>query len=479
MNDKIRKVKVHKEILMKDLTVIYVFILLNFLSVIAISNIQQEDFLNKFTIISLIQLVINILFLKACNHKFFSLPILFVIFTFVFHLGHLVLITFNIDVERPYDVVNMVSNQVFIKACIFTYLAQAFLVLGIMLSNLKKTQIIIADKHYDEIEKRLTYKTGITLFLISIIPKLYIDIQKIILYMNGNYLSTYEIDVSGALTTVANMAEIAVIMIMIGKQDHKKLVKFIFFLTLLYEVIIMMTGNRGRPTVYIFSLIYIYINLIQQVRLRTTVVAVTAGYVGIVFINFISKIRLANITDITLLIRVFKEVFVSSPFFKMIGEFGGTMISLCYSIMFFPTNSVHSYGSNYLVSLLTIIPNFGGILEQFRNQFIFVYNFPGRVRYALGGSYLGELYYAFGMYGSLGAIIVGLLIGNTQRVITESINNKNWLKLSIYMILFPSFLWWVRNYFSDMIREFVWSSVLIYLMYYFIKQSKKRFQMQK
>lgn len=127
---------------------------------------------------------------------------------------------------------------------------------------------------------------------------------------------------------------------------------------------------------------------------------------------------------------------------------------------------------------MIIFPNIFGILDSFKNSFIFVYNFPPSYRFALGGSYLGELYFNFEdiscILTILIGIFIGIVIGILDKKILECIKKDSMIELSIYIIIFINILSWIRGYFADMVRETIWTSLLIYIIYILVKNYYKR-----
>lgn len=465
------------KISIKKVLILISFVIINIFTFIASININNDDWICKFTIISIIQLISNILYLKILKYNIFSLPVLFIIFSYMFHFGHLILITFNIDVERSFDATILVSNETYRNACYFVMYSQIFLVLGIIVVNIFSDNKIKYDFRnalsYKFDDRERVFKIGFYLFIVGIIPTIYIDISRIIAYVQGNYLSTYYINVNSIITYLANLTQYGVIMMIIGRYDKKSFVNKVMTITIIYQVIIMLTGNRGSAIMLIISLVYIYINLVKNINKKQVIKFIVLGYIGIALINFIGETRMAEIREIDTLLGIFFESLTKSPLFELLGEFGSTMITLCYSIMFFPTVKEFACGTNYLTSLLIAIPGVSKFIGDLINEFVFINYFPSSYRAYLGGSYLGELYYSFGKLGVIFTVFIGIFIAYTSIKIKVAIYNKELLKLSIYMVVFNNILWWGRSYFSGLLRECIWTMVPIIVINYLIKQKHK------
>lgn len=467
----IDKKRIALEKILYFITFIIISIIILYLSFL-VTNTNSNYWLTVYTILAILQLIVNLFFITIIGEKIFSISSLFILFTFVFHFGHLVLIAFNISADRPFDVINMVSRDIFKDAILFVSISQMFLTIGISIPWIKdhysdKNKNIAKDKY----ELQIVRKIGIVLFIVGIIPTLYIDIKRILLYLGGNYLDTYSVSLPGFIGTIARMSEFGIIMMLIGNKDNQKKSKLILILAILYQTIIMLTGNRGRPLVFVISLIYVYVKvIIKRIKVKNIIIFISLGYLGIVLINFIGTVRMQDIKDTYMLLDLFFDSLKASPIFDALGEFGCTMITLCYSLIYL---SGSRYGLNYITSLFVIFPNIGGVLNSLNHDFIFITNFPQNARTFLGGSYLAELFYSFDIFGCIAVIIIGIAIGKLSNEINKSIINEKWLNLSLYIIFFPNLLWWVRSYFSDMIREVVWTTIFILILYKLIKSKVK------
>lgn len=188
--------------------------------------------------------------------------------------------------------------------------------------------------------------------------------------------------------------------------------------------------------------------------------------------TFISRTRMMSINDVNTFIDVLKSTFVDFSPFSVIAEFGITIITLGISIEFFSFNNDFQYGLNYLLSLLNIFPNVGGVLDFTIPKTIYIYNYPAHLRSFLGGSYLGEAFYSFGYYGMIFIAFIGMLISYISLKFQELFLKQKYIQLSILLILFPNLLWWTRAYFADMVREFTWISICTVILTLFLKRNK-------
>lgn len=439
-------------------------------SIVCVIILSITDNLLTIAIVAILQLFVHILvLLKNFNLKVFSIPIIFIVFTFLTHLGHLPLNAFNINEHIPsfFDVINIVAENVYLNAIKFVIYSQTFLVFGIMvyLMSFNKEKYDI-NNHKEIIERKVVLKIGKIFFALGIFPGLYVDISKIILYLSGGYLNTYLLDTNGILYFFSNMWKFGIIMILIGIQDKITKVKIVYLASLIYLTIIMVSGNRLSSIMFILTITYIYFHVILKGKVKRPLFYCLIGYLLLVLVNFIGSYRNISFDQIELVTSLSKA-FMSSALFDAMGEFGVTMISLCYSIMFFPAEISYGYGATYPLGFVTIIPNLLGMYDSIINHLIYVYNFPLGYVEALGGSYLGELYYNFGTIGIFFTLFIGMYIMFIEAKLRDSIKNRKWLVTIIYVSVVPFIFMWTRGYFKDLIRIFVWQYILIKLFYFY------------
>ncbi|WP_415346001.1 O-antigen polysaccharide polymerase Wzy [Clostridium perfringens] len=451
-----------KNISITKLILIFTYISINLLLITFLNNCYYKKDINLLTFISIIQLCINIIFLIRLGFEKLSLPILFVVFTYIFHLSQLLLYTFNIKMDNTLMVIDRVDIDTFLYYCIFTIVSQFLLCLGIGITKVKIKEKITK---YRYINKDIIYKTGLYVFLLGFLPKVYTDLQKIIVAYSGNYLSTYNVGNNIIIQILSNCFEFGIYMILIGKQDNKRFCRKVFIIVLLYETIIMLSGNRGRAIVYIISLVFLYFKIIEKIKLKTSINIIILSYLIIIFINFISKIRMIELSNLNELVDILMSCINGNIFFETIAEFGGTLISLAFSFKFYPIFSNYMNGSSYILGIVSVIPNISKIINGINNKTIFTYNFPESYRFALGGSYLGELYANGGTFSIVLCFIIGIGLGVISNKIDKCIEEKDWFKLTFYMMLFPNIIWWIRAYFSDVVRTLMWSGLIIYFIY--------------
>jgi hypothetical protein len=418
--------------------------------------------ITQLTFIAIAQLTLSLIILTKRGYGLFSLPSLFLIVSFIFHLSHLILILIDSPVIKWYDLRGFTSNDIYIKSIVFTIKVQAFVVLGILLAKKKSLKIElknITSSRNESVDKHIIYKIGLILLMIGIVPRLYIDISRFVLFISGNYLATYNLSLSGVIVVISGMVDSGIILILIGKKDSPKFCKRVFTITLIYLTLIMFSGHRANSMITILTLVYVYFDIIKTLNKKSIFLWGLGAYSFVVLISLIADIRMLGNFNINVILEYGSKLIKSSPILEILGEFGTSLKSVIYSISTFPDLSSHSYGTNYLKGLLLVFPNFGGFLTSIINDITYIFHFPNNAM--MGGSYIGELYYAAGELGIIFAMLVGLILGKVSNKLLFAKNTKDWRVYAIYIIIFPNILWWSRDFFYTMIREIVWTILLI------------------
>ena len=168
-----------------------------FLSILAALSLliaNQNIWFICLFVISAIQLLFHLYYLYKLEHRLISFLIFFMLLSYVFHFGHLILYSFHVpfgdNVLFPLWYVSLQTYQI---SSLFTLLVQMMLFLGIYYGFL----FFDCKKSKNQIHRKVSRKRlkllGIVCVLIGIIPLLYIDSSRLYLFIQGGYLNTYNL----------------------------------------------------------------------------------------------------------------------------------------------------------------------------------------------------------------------------------------------------------------------------------------------
>lgn len=456
------------------LLLLSITLILNITILFIASEMFENHWLTKMAILSIFQLIINIYSLYKLGERLFSLSVLFLLFSFVFHFGNIVVYGLNLENKITSNFASLVSNNYFRDAVEFALFVQSFIAFGMLLVfffNKKNMGISNLAKGDDEKYLSIIRTLGKILVLIGIGPTLYIDIGKLMLFFSSGYVSTYSLYQNGLLIILARLFKIGVFLLIIGNKNKRNIATTILVIMVSYQLLAMLSGNRGRAVVELLGLFYIYTNLVYKIKFKDILKYSVIAYIGVGLINALSKFRLTQSPDLEDLKVSLIDSFQTSPIISMLHEFGGTIITVWYSFLFFSGDEFIQYGTNYLLSLFTALPNVMGVLDPIHVKAVYVLKFPASYRSFLGGSYIGELYYSFKNLGIPFALIIGVFISFLSQKTYQTIVQKKYVLLSIFMIIFPDILWWIRGYFIEIVRYPIWISLIIYGIYTYLKWS--------
>lgn len=443
------------------------------IGLLGLAFLSRENESTVFAWLSCTQAVLNTYFLRKTGIRWFSFSMLFVWATFIFHFGGVLLIALGQSEYCAWDIVRL-SHSVYEYnlSCLFSLLCSGFVVTGIMVAYAKKTENFVehATLIDHEKEKRLILFLGVLLFLITVGPTILLQWNRLQVVLNGGiYSQTRTVDSElGLFYYLTRFFPFTLVMIMIGLQDNKGIARVVYIVSVLYEAICMISGNRSLQLIAIIMYTFVYVSVIShaQVKFKTKVIIVIAIYVGMAAINVLMRVRNFGVTQYDLG-ELINETLKSNPLFPVIGEFGITQITVSLTITNYPSTIPFKLGLSYIVGLLSwIIPITGS--QWYKNATVFLYGFDYGSRLTLGGSYIGELFANFGWFGVIGAIFVGYFVGRTCSNIFACIKSERWSELIILLVLFYFNLFWVRNFFYGFVftyvglKLYIWVATQIY-----------------
>ncbi|HAM64161.1 MAG: hypothetical protein A2Y20_01250 [Firmicutes bacterium GWF2_51_9] len=451
----------------KILLILYVVLNLLILSIIGICN---QNF-NLVTYFSLLQIILSILLISHVNKRFLSIPIIFLSLSYLFHFGQSIIISFGFnDVYAYKSVFSTSSLGLYMQAEYFAMVSHFFVTIGLVNGKQFLHNYMQFKK---EDRKSLSRIATIALIVISvsILPMLYLDFIKLLAVINSGYLSTYDTYMSGInkyLSFFAQFARPAIAMLLISHKNDTKRATILYVFASLYLFLVMLSGDRSTNMIYFITYSFIYFRLVKELKLKTILVLAVGGYFLLGFVSTISVFRDGSSFTLDSFIYYFRHRSNDGVFYSILREFGGTIKTLVYSIRFTPSYSNYNFGLTYILSWFGVLPKLPDFLSEFLIiHFTFTRSFPATYQGSLGGSYLGELYYNFGWLGCIMSVIVGYFIGSVNNLAEFSIKKKDWLILSLIMVLFPSIILWVRGYFVELLFKFFWLSLFsIYLYKY-------------
>lgn len=412
----------------------------------------------------LFHMMVSLFILYIMNTKLFSLSGFFLIFSYIFHFGQIIIKAISPNYQfLILDYSQNLDEKIYKSTIELSLAIITMVVIGMIITSRKTTM----RTHQIEGNNDAMYKKmGWIILIVSLPLRLMIDINAIILSSHKGYLAVFNMGYSGIIYQFAYFYIIGIVLLIIVYRGTPKKATMIFLIACIYNVISMFSGGKSRPLINILLLVYIFFSVVRKIRFREVVSFFVIGYFGVMMLNGITAIRANGISSINVLL-VEMTSSKNNPILSIVEEFGGTIYTVYQSLIYVPKLIDYSYGSTYIYGLSQIFVNIGGILDNVTSLAVFAKHIPGK--YSMGGSYIGELYYNFGYFSIAGGLVIGAFVNKISLIMEECINSCDFYHLSFYLMLFLNMIWWVRASFADLTRPFVWGIAFIILIHYFAK----------
>lgn len=429
---------------------------------------NSENYLFILSIVTLFQLILNLIYLKISRVGIFSMVGIFVIFLFVFSFGQVFLKGLIPAYEfKVVDISNRVEGSLYIKTIYYCFNIIFLFMLGVLFSSLNRKSL----KKFNYHLKYINYckPIGFLLLIISLPFTLYIDISNLIASFSNGYLSIYEKGYPGFFRTFSDLLLPAIILLLFGYKGKKNIPELIFLSAIIYKAGTMIAGQRGYAIIFIIVLFYIYVSAIKRFNVKNMIFIALGSIFLMNMLVVIKQIRGLTDKNFELIISSFVYGFQNNVILLFMEEFGATIYTPALSLYYYPDIIDYLNGSVYYLSFTTIFPNIGGILGNFITAFSWPATLASYVS-GIGGSFIAELYVNFGGFSYLAAIISGLSVGIFSNVFINRLKSNDYLFVAIYSVLFSMILWWIRASFDFLIRSTFWPLAIIYFCYFILKQ---------
>ena len=411
-------------------------------------------------VLSIIQLVLSVsIVLFGEKNKMVCIPMIFLVFSWVFHCGQIVVIGLHLNGVVYLDFRNYSTGSSQALAFVFYLIAQSLIVFGSCCFN-KKTRVKKEAFFATPVNKRMS----LTLMAIGLVPRLYYDSIYLFYSWNNSYGGTAVVYIPQIINTLAFFADAAAIMLLfvLAKEKASKGL-FWFVVVILYKGLTMLSGMRKEAFVFLLLWVIIYLFVINKTSLFGFVVGLIVMYIVVALIMSIGNVR----TSTSKTFETYTEEFVSQLsggfIADLLGESGSAFTTLAKTVN--DTGSVVSFGfgKSYLAGLLTSIPLLLSFVPTLSGSTTYIMQFDNVS--AFGGSYLGEFYYNYCWLGLVLAFLLGVFLSKINSVVNGYKKRKTLdLRLLIAICITILLLMFVRGYFSGMVQKMVWLIAALFML---------------
>lgn len=416
------------------------------------------------SILSIIILICSIQLIHNTGYHYTSYPILFLIISYLFHMGNITCTMFFLKGDLG-ELFWGIEKQTCVSACRFVLISMFFLVLGILYRP--KYKIKYVKKNEISISNQNIFFIGVIFLCVGVIPKLTVDINKLVVGITRGYLAIYDIELSGK-AGLGTLVYSGIICIIIAKRKNIFLCRVIIILTSAYEGVMMFSGGRYMSLSMIITMCFVYINYIEKINWKKLMQYSVCVILGLAFINTVRELRSMGIV-LSMFVEEYFTQLQNNPIINEMLELGGTLRTVVLSVESFPMYADFAYGSTYWKFFLYVISGAKEIFSIDMRDMTFIFRFPYQYQMALGGSYLGEAYYNFGWFGVFFSYIVGILVGR----IGKRLENTEQLNKNIFC--FPIILYsfsYIRGYVASY-RIAVYHIMIMLVLCFLIKLQKR------
>lgn len=412
----------------------------------------------QMSVLAITETVIDIIVLKTiCRFPVVSIPNIFAFFSLMFHCGQLIKEGFNIEGTVPLPFEYYGDAMTIQKSFTFFLLSQTvyFIAVGISCGKLQKEKKV--NKRQADIS---VY--GKILVLIGVIPRLYIDILSLVGARANGYEGVYSIYFPQAIQSIAFFFDAGLFFLLYAQTDRRKQ-KFYLVAVIVYKCIMMSTGARQDKVAFLLVWLYVYFFIINKITVKKLALLVVVCIAGFMFVSAIGTIRVNDTVSLSQTLSLLQSGTMNNVIGGALGEFGSAFDTLEVAIKYTPSEIPFGWGKSYVAGLLSIIPLLVNQIPSLAKAVIFVNQLPKHVTFALGGSFLGELFYNFSWFGIIGSSVVGAFITKLHNGIVDDSSCDIFYK-AWYSILATAMILFVRGYFTDMMQKLVWTYIAIYII---------------
>lgn len=412
----------------------------------------------RMSVLAITETVIDIIVLKTiCSFPAVSIPNIFAFFSLMFHCGQLIKEGFNIEGTVPLPFEYYGDAMTIQKSFTFFLLSQTvyFIAVGISCGKLQK------EKKVNQRQADVSVY-GKILVLIGVIPRLYIDILSLVGARANGYEGVYSIYFPQAIQSIAFFFDAGLFFLLYAQTDRRKQ-KFYLVAVIVYKCIMMSTGARQDKVAFLLVWLYVYFFIINKITVKKLALLVVVCIAGFMFISAIGTIRVNDTVSLSQTLSLLQSGTMNNVIGGALGEFGSAFDTLEVAIKYTPSEIPFGWGKSYVAGLLSIIPLLVNQIPSLAKAVMFVNQLPKHVTFALGGSFLGELFYNFSWFGIIGSSVVGAFITKLHNGIVDDSSCDIFYK-AWYSILATAMILFVRGYFTDMMQKLVWTYIAIYII---------------
>lgn len=434
---------------------------------------EISKWLDYTTIIIIATIIFQIFILRLVDVKIISIPVTFIILTYLFHFSQVLLLSIeydfgNLSYSIAMDRYGINSFKEVINLCIYsTY----FVYLGILVSSFKRNKYFNIKSNNMNFTDRKKIILGIIFVLISFPTEILFNfIPQLTAMLTGGYTSVHEVGGNIIIRCVSYLLFPGIYLLITSKLISKSTSKGILFIFIIYKIISMITGLRAYNLVNIMLMIYLYNKTNNSINIKQSKI-ILLGIMSIPMTNLLNIIRENRISGLNFEV-IFSNIFNLSNniYLSIMSEFGITI-----NVVNHVFNNLTEYkkGGQIITGILSIIPGISSLLPyiEWKNLNI-AENFGIQT---LGGSYIADFYFDFGYGCIIACFIYGYLIFRLSNYVDNCIKTKKYEKVAFISPLIIELMFTIRSSIYKIPRTIFIYTIIYFIikLYIYIMSSKK------
>lgn len=462
----------------------FISVLFNFLLMvifILLYQVTDDQNIKLVTVIGIFQYIWMIGSWYHATKNIINVYLIFLILSFGFYMGQPILYLLDIHIIRiltietaPFTLTQITDTLIFLLT------SMALFHFGASFTVKETNKKYEAKKR----EKSIAFAGGF-LFFISVIPEMNFTFISLKTMLTVGYSGIFNNEfltgtgLSGGIPRfLAGFFKPALMLLILGNINNKKRRSFWLFFSVMYSLLMLISGQRGENSLFLIGLVFLYHYSIKPFSKKQVFNFMWLSVVGLFALSVISNIR--NMGSSGYSFSELMGIISNLNFFAdMLAEMGYTLLACTTVMANTPSPIPFNGGETYFNSLFSLLPNLfwdvnpaavGGVDQVFQS---FLVQSGG-----IGSSFIIECYYNFGSYSLVFMPVFGFLLGKLYFYMVRGSANKDYLMVYVTVYLSTFILWYVRSDTVSFWRNFAYYAifpVLIAVMYnlYARKVNKK------
>ncbi len=402
------------------------------------------------------------------GQKLISPYVVFLCALYVFSFGQSLLYPFNLTGDRDLDGFMDITQEQIFDAQILTLVFLAFFHIGslILSTSHKGSTNEISSIKYTLQNGRLKRISWI-FFIISFYPYYSKIITNATLSLTLGYAAIYDQEAQYGIDNfsgiLANYFIPSLIGLYIAYVDNIKWRRFFAGIFLFNCFVLLMTGGRTEAVIMLSLLMIIHNYLVKPFAKKTIVLLLIGSVFFLSILATIAETRTTSNRDVSLMTS--SESNKTNGAVNAISEMGWSMFCLIQTESLVPRTEDFRYGTTYLYSTTSIIPNLGFWAEHPAKKGANMSNWLSdklNTSFGTGFSMCAEAYLNFGYLGGFIMLLFGYIAAKLFGELSKYINTRNIAAIALVLILFWFSLKMPRNSFIGIVRGICFYALPIY-----------------